>query len=176
MRLTKRAHGLVALRLAAMGLAAMLLAAVFGTGSGSAVAAQPKAQKGGHAHAHPTEGPHQGALIELGREDYHAELVHDDATNTVTIYILDGAAKDAVAIEAKQLTLNLLVGGKPQQFQLVSMPQSDDPEGRCSAFGCTSEPMCKAIDAKGTTGRLNVEVSGKRFVGKLGGHLHPHAH
>ena len=176
MRLTKTASGLVALRLAAMGLVAMLLAAVFGTGSVSAVAAQPKAQKGGHAHTHPTEGPHHGALIELGREDYHAELVHDDATNTVTIYILDGAAKDAVAIEAKQLTLNLLVGGKPQQFQLVSMPQTDDPEGRCSAFGCTSEPMCKAIDAKGTTGRLNVEVSGKRFVGKLGPHTHPHAH
>ncbi|MCX7429652.1 MAG: hypothetical protein NTY17_01360 [Planctomycetia bacterium] len=152
----------------------MLLAAVFGTGSGSAVAAQPKAQKSGHAHVHPTEGPHHGALIELGREDYHAELVHDDATNTVTIYILDGAAKDAVAIEAKQLTLNLLVGGKPQQFQLVSMPQSSDSEGRCSAFGCTSEPMCKAIDAKGTTGRLSVEVSGKRFVGKLGAHSHAH--
>ena len=171
MRLTKRSYWRAALRLAAMG-----LAAVFGTGSVSAVAAQPKAQKGGHAHAHPAEGPHHGALIELGREDYHAELVHDDATNTVTIYILDGAAKDAVAIDAKQLTLNLLVGGKPQQFQLVSMPQSADPEGRYLAFACTSEPMGKAIDAKGTTGRLNLEVSGKRFVGKLGGHAHPHLH
>ena len=121
MRLTKRSYGLVAIALAAM----------FGTGSVSAVAAQPNVQKGGHAHAHPTEGPHHGALIELGREDYHAELVHDEAANTVTIYILDGAAKDAVAIEAKQLTLNLLVGGKPQQFQLAAMPQSADPEGRC---------------------------------------------
>jgi hypothetical protein len=87
-------------------------------GGASAVAAQPtmqnKPQKSGHVHAHPTEGPHHGALIELGREDYHAELVHDDATNTVTIYMLDGAAKDAVAIDAKQLTVNLLVGGKPQ--------------------------------------------------------------
>ena len=55
-------------------------------------------------------------------------------------------------------------------------PQSADPEGRYLAFGCTSEPMGKAIDAKGTTGRLNLEVSGKRFVGKLGLHTHPHAH
>jgi hypothetical protein len=166
MRLMKRASGLVALGLAVTSAA----------GGVPAVAAQPKTQKSVHAHAHPTEGPHHGSLIELGREDYHAELVHDDATDTVTIYMLDGAAKDAVAIDAKQLTLNLLVGGKPQQFQLVSMPQSADPEGRCSAFGCTSEPMCKAIDAKGTTGRLNVEVSGKRFVGKLGLHTHHHAH
>jgi len=35
--------------------------------------------------------------------------------------------------------------------------------------------MCKAIDTKGTTGRLNVEVLGKVFVGKLDGHAHHHA-
>jgi len=166
MKVMKRAFGVVA----------MGLAVTWGAGGASSMAAQPAAQKSAHAHVHPAEGPHHGALIELGREDYHAELVHDDAANTVTIYMLDGAAKDAVPIDAKQLTLNLLVGGKPQQFQLAAQPQLTDPEGRCSAFGCTSEPMCKALDAKGTTGRLNVEVSGKRFVGKLGGHTHNHPH
>lgn len=158
------------------GVVAMGLAVTCVAGGSSSMAAQPTAQKSAHAHVHPAEGPHHGSLIELGREDYHAELVHDHAANTVTIYMLDGAAKDAVPIDAKQLTLNLLVGGKPQQFQLAAQPQSTDPEGTCSAFGCTSEPMCQALDAKGTTGRLNVEVLGKRFVGKLGGHAHNHAH
>ena len=145
-------------------------------GGATSLAAQPKAQKPAHSHVHPTEGPHRGALIELGREDYHAELVHDHAAKTVTIYMLDGAAKEAVPIDAKQLTLNLLVGGKPQQFHLAAQPQSADPAGTCSAFGCTSEPMCKALDAKGTTGRLNVEVAGKRYVGTLGAQAHHHAH
>mgnify|MGYP006188166609 CR=1 FL=1 len=27
-------------------------------------------------HAHPSHGPHGGDLIELGNEEYHAELVH----------------------------------------------------------------------------------------------------
>jgi len=170
MRVMKHADVVIAI-----GLAMACVAA-----GASAGAAQPtmqnKMQKSGHVHSHPTEGPHHGSLIELGREDYHAELVHDDAANMVTIYMLDGAAKDAVPIDAKQLTLNLLVGGKPQQFQLVARPQSTDPEGKCSAFGCTSEPMCKALDSKGTTGRLNVEVVGKMYVGKLGGHSHNHAH
>ena len=129
-----------------------------------------------HAHAHPSEGPHHGSLIELGKEDYHAELVHDHAANSVTIYMLDGSAAKAVPIDAKQLTLNLLVGGRPQQFQLAAQPQANDPEGRCSAFGCTGEAMCKALDAKGTTGRINVEVAGKVYVGRLGGHTHPHPH
>jgi hypothetical protein len=158
------------------GRVALGLAVTIAAGGVSAVAAQPKPQKSVHAHAHPSEGPHHGSLIELGREAYHAELVHDDATDTVTIYVLDGAAKDAVAIDAKQLTLNLVVGGKPQQFQLAARPQPTDPAGKCSAFGSTNGPMCKALDAKGTTGRVNVEVVGKMYVGKLGGHTHNHIH
>ena len=166
MRAMKTAYGVMALG----------LAVAWAAGGVAAVAAQPTAKKGGHAHAHPTEGPHHGSLIELGREDYHAELVHDPAADTVTIYVLDGAAHEAVPIDAEQLTLNLVVGGKPQQFQLAAQPQSSDPEGMSSAFGCVSKPMCEALHAKGTTGRLNVKIKGKLFVGAVGGHTHPHAH
>jgi hypothetical protein len=149
--------------------------AVTGAAGGlSAGAAEPKGQQG--AHAHPTEGPHGGTLIELGKEDYHAELVHDEAADTVTVYLLDGAAKEPVAIDAKQLSLNLIVGGKPQQFPLDAQPQSNDPAGKYSAFGSTSAVIGKALHAKGTTGRLNVTVAGKVFVGKLGAHTHPHPH
>jgi hypothetical protein len=52
---------------------------------------------------------------------------------------------------------------------------ADGACGHGGAFACTSEPMCKAIDTKGTRGRLNVEVLGKVFVGKLDGHAHHHA-
>jgi hypothetical protein len=53
---------------------------------------------------------------------------------------------------------------------------ADGTCGHGGAFACTSEPMGKAIDAKGTTGRLNVEVPGKVFVGKLDRHTRHHAH
>lgn len=152
------------------------LAVTSGAGALPAVAAGPTPPKTGHAHAHPTEGPHGGTLVELGKEDYHAELVHDEAADTVTVYLLDGAAKQPVAIDAKQLTLNLLVGGKPQQFPLPAEPLSTDPAGKCSAFGSSSAAIGKALHIKGTTGRLNVPVAGKVFVGKLGGHTHPHSH
>ena len=134
------------------------------------------AEKPVHAHVHPTEGPHHGSLIELGRENYHAELVHDMATHTITIYLLDGAAENAVTIPAKQLSLNLLVAGKPQQFQLTAQPQPTDQEGMCSAFSSASETMCKALDTKGTTGRLNVAIAGKVFSGRIDAHTHPHPH
>jgi hypothetical protein len=38
------------------------------------------------------------------------------------------------------------------------------------------KPVCQAIDAHGATGRLNVEIGGKMYVGKVGGHSHGHQH
>ena len=139
---------------------------------GTSVGAPPA----GAAHVHPTEGPHHGALIELGKEEYHAELVHDDRAGFVTIYILDGAAKTAVPIQAKEVTLNLLVGGKPRQFRLAALAQPADPAGMSSAFTAKGADLCRAIDAKDLNGRLNVEVIGKMYTGSVGPHTHSHAH
>ena len=142
----------------------------------SVEAAPSAAAKPAHGHAHPTEGPHHGSLIELGKEDYHAELVHDDKTDTVTIYILDGTAAKAVPIPAKQVMLNMRAAGKPQQFTLTAARQEGDPEGSASAFATTSKQVAQALHAHGATGRLNVEIGGKIYVGKVGGHTHPHPH
>lgn len=138
------------------------------------MAAAAPAGTAAHAHAHPTEGPHHGSLIELGREDYHAELVHDDTTDTVTIYILDAAAAKAVPITAKQLMLNVRAAGAAQQFPLAAQPQSTDPAGSSSAFAATDQQLCALLDTKGSSGRLSVEIAGKRYVGRVGGHTHPH--
>ena len=49
-------------------------------------------------------------------------------------------------------------------------------KGMCSAFSSASETMCKALDAKGTTGRLNVPIGGKVFSGRIDAHTHAHPH
>lgn len=149
---------------------AVSLVCVLATG-GARLEAAPAA---GHAHDHPTEGPHHGALIELGKEDYHAELVHDDATDTVTIHLLDAAAVKAVPITAKQLTLNMRAAGKSRQFTLVAVPQEGDAKGTASAFAAKDETLCQSLDAPGASGRLNVEIGGKTYVGRVGGHTHAH--
>jgi hypothetical protein len=151
---------------------AVLVCGIMAIGAGRV----PAAPTADHGHAHPSEGPHHGSLIEFGKEDYHAELVHDEKNDTVTIYILDGAAAKAVPIPARQVILNLRVTGKPQQFTLPAVRQEGDPEGSASAFTATSKPLGQALHAHGTTGRLNVEIKGKVFVGKVTGHVHQHAH
>lgn len=142
-------------------------------GNKAANAPSPAAEKGHHdEHEHPSEGPHHGELIELGKEEYHAELVHDDSTHTVTVYVLDSAAKAAVPIDAKGLVVNLVAAGKPQQFMLSAKPDAKDPVGQCSCFSLTNESLCEALDDKATTGRINIEIKGKAFVGKIEPHEH----
>ncbi len=128
------------------------------------------AAEGGHDHDHASEGPHGGHLIELGGEEYHAELLHDDATGKVTVYILNGAAKEEVAIDAATMTLNMVVDGKPSQFSLSAVGGS----GQASQFEITDNALLEALDHEGATGRLNVTISGKPYVGKIEHHEHDH--
>ena len=129
---------------------------------------------GHHDHAHSSAGPHHGALIELGKDDFHAEWVHDDKQHRVTIYLLDSMAKDAVPIEATSLALNLLVDGKPQPHVLAAQPLATDPAGKSSCFEKIDPTLSAAIDTPGTTGRLNVVIQGKSYVGRLETHDHAH--
>ena len=125
--------------------------------------------KDGHAdHAHPSEGPHHGHLIELGKEEYHAELTHDEATKTVTVYVLDGkTAKVAVPIEEQEITLNLAVDGKPSQFKLAAAPQEGDPEGQSSRYSLSDEALLEALESPKAAGRLTITIKGKPYSGKV---------
>lgn len=127
----------------------------------------------GHgAEGHPEEGPHQGHLIELGEEEYHAELAHDEATKTVTIYLLDKTAKVAVPIADPEIVLNLVVDGQPLQAKLIAAPQEGDPAGQSSRFSLTDEKVLEALEAPKTTGRLNLSIGGKPYIGAVEHHDH----
>jgi hypothetical protein len=46
------------------------------------------------AHAH--NAPHGGTIVQLGREEFHLELVHDPAAGKLIVYLLDHEAKQPV--------------------------------------------------------------------------------
>jgi hypothetical protein len=154
---------------------AALLSMGIVVGCGKPAEKKPTPEKE-HVHDHPSEGPHGGHLIELGAEEYHAELVHDDATKTVTVYLLDSKAAQPVGIAETELTLNLVVDGKPQQAKLAAAPQPGDTEGHASRFSVVDEKVLEALDAPKTTGRLNVTISGKPYVGEIAHEEHDHKH
>ena len=166
-------------------------------------------------HAHPSHGPHGGDLIELGNEEYHAELVHphvhhDDAHHDdrpeqanddddgeehhkgehdndaeghhedgdhahaahehagITIYILDGAVKNQVPIEAAEITLNLTHDGKPVQYKLAANSDSGDAEGKSSRFSSSEKGLLELFQqAAHVEGTLVLSIGGKSYRGSL---------
>ncbi|MCA9067604.1 MAG: hypothetical protein KDA84_01690 [Planctomycetaceae bacterium] len=123
----------------------------------------------GGGHVHPTEGPHHGSLIELGKEEYHAELLHPEhgETGSVTIYILDGSATKQFPIDAKTITLNIQHEGKPEQFTLAASPDQTDPAGQSSRFTSNDPHLIEHFGEKEIHGRLVLKIKGKSYNGEL---------
>ena len=124
-------------------------------------------------HAHPTEGPHHGDLIELGNEEYHAELLHDE--QSVTIYILNGAADAQVPIDSTEITINTTHDGQPEQFKLAASPDQNDPAGMSSRFISNETELAAHVDEEGAEHRLVLTINGKSYRGEIA-HDHDHDH
>ncbi len=129
-----------------------------------------------HGHDHPSTGPHKGSLIELGDEEYHAELLHDDAAHKVTIYLLDSKATGKATSSEAKIALNFVVDGKPQQFMLAAVPDAGDAAGSASKFEAVDEALCTALDAPKSAGKLNVTIGGKQYTGAIAADGHGHDH
>lgn len=152
----------------------LLSALALFVGCGPAPVAKPAAVE--HAHDHPDHGPHEGELIELGDEEFHAELVHDEKTNDITIYILDSKAKSAVAIEATEVVINLKQAGQPAQHKLTAEPDAGDAAGKSSKFVTKANAdLGGALEQEASEPRLQVTIQGKSYTGKIV-HAHDHAH
>ncbi len=126
------------------------------------------------SHAHPSEGPHHGTLIELGNEAYHAELVHDDTS--VTVYVLDASASKTTPIDAVEVSINLVHDGKPLQFKLAAAPESNDPPGKSSRFSIQSAELIEELEHAHSTPKLSVMIEGKSYRGEIHHDHHGHDH
>ena len=121
-------------------------------------------------HAHASKGPHHGTLIELGKEEFHAELVHDD--RSVTVYILDSSAKTLVPIESKEITINLLHNSQPKQFKLAATPAKTDPPEKSSTFILIDPDLVAGIESESAVPKIIVLIEGKPYRGAIT-HKHP---
>lgn len=125
----------------------------------------------GHDHAgHSDTGEHGGHIIELGRDhEYHAELVDDHATETVTIYMMDGDLKP-LSIEQAAVTVVLTSGDESKTFEVPAV------EGSASEFSINDESMLNMMDAENASGKLRVTINDKPFSGTFDNHDHDHDH
>ena len=130
-------------------------------------------------HAHPTEGPHHGSLVELGDESYHAEIVHDDAAGALTVYLLDSSARQTASSEATEVVINVRRGEQPVQFKLPAKPSQSQSDGKYSEYSLTSKELLESLHDETSTARLSITMEGKPYSGKIthDDHAaHDHAH
>jgi len=143
----------------------LLTMTLFGCGSPSPTV--PPADESGE-HAHEAGGPHGGAIIELGEN--HAELVHDDAAGTVTVYILDGAATKNVPVDATEATINLTHEGRGEQFKLAASPMEGEPAGRSSRFVSSEAELSEDLDREDAAAVIVITINGQQNRGNIEHH------
>lgn len=130
-----------------------------------------------HGHHHH-EAPHGGHLVELGKEEYHAEIVFDADSKTITVYLLgsDTEKPQTIPIEGADLTLNLVIDGTPHQLTPAAQPQEDDPEGESSRFVLADNPTVteQIASEEDLEGTVRVTIGGKPYSGPIGHDHHDH--
>jgi len=124
-------------------------------------------------YVHPTEGPHHGDLVELGNEEFHAEIVHDEATGTLTVYLLDSCAVNAVGSKSTEVKINLSHDGTAEQFVLVASPQPMDSPGESSRYVSHDAELAEELDHAHGSAQLVLMIQGKQYRGKI---EHDHDH
>ena len=154
------------------------LSVSYGQGAAPATKGAPLTGHEGHDHSkheHEAHGPHDGELLEVGKEEYHVELCVNDEKKQVVVFLMDKEAKGYVSIDASFIAVNAKVKGKPIQFKLKPIPQEKDPKGTASAFGLVGPELIDAIHDKASDARLSLKIGDKPYTVKLK-HDHDHDH
>jgi hypothetical protein len=88
-----------------------------------------KASNHGHDHDDHEEGPHGGHLVELAGPDgesAHAEWLHDDETNLVTVFLLGEDAKSPLKDAPPEITIEIRGGKTPTSYTLPAIETYND--------------------------------------------------
>lgn len=129
-----------------------------------------------HDHEHEALGPHEGHLLKLGHDAYQAEWLHDDSSGKVTVYLLDGKAKEPVAVSTPKLEITTNLGEKTKTYELPALDPTGDPP-MANTFETTDRSLLEALKAvgHGVTARLRAEIEGQPYQAEFE-HLHHDQH
>ena len=121
----------------------------------TAAATNSPTTAGGHKHS----APHGGALIELGEEFAHLELVLDAAAGKLTAYALDSEAEKSVRL--KQPEIEITVNGMAYQLKGVANSLTGETANDTSEFSGQIEALKGQIMFTGTI--KTVAIIGRTF-------------
>jgi len=138
--------------------------------NGSPDVQSPDDDHEGHDHAAHAHSPkHGGHLIELGRNhEYHAELLDDHKTESVTVWLMD-SHMEPLTVDEATISLVMTVGDDTQSFDLKGTQPGGSDE-----FSSDDAKLMEMIEAEEATGKLRVQIEGTPFSGSFDHHGHDH--
>ncbi|MFT5302976.1 MAG: hypothetical protein ACI814_003793 [Mariniblastus sp.] len=124
----------------------------------------------GHDHAAVDHAAkHGGHLIEMGHgHAYHAELVDNHETESVTVYMMD-ADMAPLTVGQASISLVLTADGATESFELMA-----SQPGGSAEFSSNDEKMTAMLDKEGATGKLRANIDGKPISGSFTHSGHDH--
>ncbi|MFG0296184.1 MAG: hypothetical protein ACF8PG_09785 [Maioricimonas sp. JB045] len=130
-----------------------------------------------HHHHHHDLGPNGGHLVELGEEEYHAEVAFDATDRVLTVYLLGPDAKTAAPIAAEAVTFALEGGDEAQTITLAASPLETDGENLASRFASEAGAVPETVkDAEDLRGSVTVVIDGTSLTGEVSHDHHGHDH
>ena len=129
-----------------------------------------------HGHDHAHTGPHGGHILELGREDYHAEWTHKDQSSEIVVHLLDADIKQDVSTTAELIMISTTIRGEQQTYELAADNQDESDPPRATRFTITSPSLLTALKqvGAGVQADISVIIDGKMFRGSFEKNEHDH--
>lgn len=133
----------------------------------------------GHDHS---SGPHDGHLVVFGNEAYHGEIVFNEESGELTVYIIGPDARSPHPISEAQVAVRLELNGEEVELTLPASPESGEEEGMSSRFVLAREDVPEGIqDAEDLHGSIVAVIEGEEYTGTISHdhgdeHAHEHSH
>jgi hypothetical protein len=123
-----------------------------------------KAKDNEHAESaekeHEHVAPHGGELLELGDEQGHVELKHDDEAGKITMYIYGSSTDKPISVEKPSVTVQQKDGNA---VELTLVAQDAKADG--TAHTWMGEHA--ALKAEPLDGRVRLKIAGKQYQSPL---------
>lgn len=133
------------------------------------------------AHDH-SSGPHDGQLVVFGNEAYHGEVVFNEESGELTVYIIGPDARTPQPIGESQIAVHLELGGEEVELTLPAAPEPGEADGMASRFVLTRDNVPEGIhDVEDLHGEIIATIEGEEYTGAIthgdtDDHGHDHAH
>jgi hypothetical protein len=133
-------------------------------------------EAGHEGHDHAAHGPHDGHIVEIGDEEYHAEWTHD-GKGKITVYILDKEMKKEVPIAAEKIVIDTMIQDKANSFELEAVNPTEGETPMASQFEITDVGLEGVLTSLGenVTATLKLVID-KPYEAKITRDAHDHKH